>query len=59
MGRASSQFLLTGLSTAVRTCRRVAQATPSCKLLEVVMSSGQIYKFSKVLAVAAAGCMTS
>ena len=33
MGRASSQCLVIGLSTAARTCRKVAQATPSCRAL--------------------------
>ena len=33
MGRASSQCLVTGFSTAARTCRKVAQASPSCRAL--------------------------
>ncbi len=33
MGRASSQCLVLGLSIAARTCRKVAQATPSCRAL--------------------------
>ena len=33
MGRASSLSLVLGLSTAARTCRKVAQATPSCRNL--------------------------
>ena len=33
MGRASSQCLIIGLSIAARTCRKVAQATPSCRAL--------------------------
>ena len=30
---ASSQCLVIGLSTVARTCRKVAQATPSCNAL--------------------------
>ena len=33
MGRASSQCLVVGLSTAARTCRKVALARPSCRAL--------------------------
>ena len=44
MGRASSQCLVAGLSIAERTCRKVAQATPSCRPWEVIMSLSQIYK---------------
>ena len=33
MGRASSQCLYMELSTAARTCRKVAQAAPSCRAL--------------------------
>ena len=33
MGRASSQCLDAGLLTVARTCRMVAQATPSCRAL--------------------------
>ena len=33
MGRASSQCLFSGLLIAVRTYRKVRQATPSCKAL--------------------------
>ena len=33
MGRASSQCLVAGLLTVARTCRKVAQATPSCMAL--------------------------
>ena len=33
MGRASSLFLDIELSTAARTCRRVAQSTPNCRVL--------------------------
>ena len=43
MGRASSQCLFIGFSTAARTCRKVTVATP----WEVVMNFRQIYKVSK------------
>ena len=33
MGRASSQCLVAVLLTVARTCRKVAQATPSCRVL--------------------------
>ena len=33
MSRASSKCLVVGLSIAARTCRKVAQATPSCRVL--------------------------
>ena len=33
MGKASSRCLVAGLLTAARTCRKVAQATPSCRAL--------------------------
>ena len=44
MRRASSQCLVAGVLTAARTCRKVAQATPSCRALGVVMSLQQIYE---------------
>ena len=39
MGRASSQCLVTGLSTVARTCRKVEQATPSYR----AMGSGNVF----------------
>ena len=33
MGRASSQYLVVGLLIAARTCRKMAQATPSFRAL--------------------------
>ena len=33
MDRASSPCLVAGLSTAARTCRKAAEATPSCRAL--------------------------
>ena len=48
MGRASNQCLVAGLLTAARTCRKVVQATPSCRPWEVVMSLRQIYKVPRV-----------
>ena len=33
MGRASSQCLVAGFLTVARTCRKVVQATPSCRAL--------------------------
>ena len=33
MGRASSQCLVVGLSTAARTYKKVVEATPSCRAL--------------------------
>ena len=33
MSRASSQCLIAGLLTIARTCRKVVQATPSCRAL--------------------------
>ena len=44
MGRASSQGLVAGLLTATRTCRKVAQATLSCRALESHNDPRQIYK---------------
>ena len=44
MGRASSQCLVVGLSTAARTCRKVAMLLLVAGPWEVVMSSRQIYK---------------
>ena len=37
MGRASSQCLAGGLLTVARTCRKVVQATPSCRALGSVI----------------------
>ena len=47
MGRASSWCLFTGLSTAARTCKKLALTTPSFRAPEVVMSSRQIYRVSR------------
>ena len=47
MGRASSQCLVVGLSIAARTCRKVAQAAPSCRAWEVIISSRQIFKVTR------------
>ena len=47
MGRASSQCLVAELSTATRTYRKVAQATPVCKALEMVISSKQIFNVTR------------
>ena len=47
MDRASSECLVIGLSITARTCRKVAQATPRYRALEVVMSSRQIYKVTR------------
>ena len=33
MGKASSQCMVAGLLTVARTCRKVVQATPSCRTL--------------------------
>ena len=47
MGRASSQCLVAGVSTAARTCRNLAQAAPVAGPWEVVMSSRQNYKVTR------------
>ena len=57
MGRAGSQCLVAGLFTAARTCRKMAQATRSCR--EVVMSLGIFTRCPEHLGVAAAGCVRS
>ena len=57
MGRAGSQCLVAGLFTAARTCRKMAQATRSCR--EVVMSLGIFTRCPEHLGVAAAGCVSS
>ena len=44
MGRASSQCLVAGLLIAARTCRKVMQATPSCRALGCSNEPRQIYK---------------
>ena len=46
VGRASSQCLVIGLSIAARSCRKVAQATPSCRALGID-SSRQIFKVTR------------
>ena len=47
MDRFSSQCLVVGLTTEARTYRKVAQATPSCRSWEVVISSRQIFKVTR------------
>ena len=47
MGRASIQCLIFGLSTEAETCRKVAQVTPICRALAVVMSSRRICKVTR------------
>ena len=54
MGRASSQCLVIGLSIAARTCRKVAQATPSCRALGSGNEPRQIYKVPRAF-----GCGSS
>ena len=44
MGRASSRCPVVGLSTEARICRKVAQATPSCRVLESGNEPRQIDK---------------
>ena len=46
-GRVSSQCLVIGVSTAARTCRKVAQVLLVAGLSKVVMGSRQIYKVSR------------
>ena len=46
MGR--TQCLVIGLSVEGKTCKKVAQATSSCRTWEVAMSSRQIYKVIRV-----------
>ena len=48
MGRAGSQCLVAGLLTAARTCRKVAQATPSCRALGSGNEPRLIYKVPRV-----------
>ena len=49
MGRAISQCVVIGLSTAVWACRKVAQATPISTALEMVISLRQNFKVTRAL----------
>ena len=59
VGRASSQCLVSELLTAARTCRKVAQGTPSCRTLGSGRILGRFTSCPEYLAVAAAGCVSS